>query len=218
MKNMNRLLLGVLLTFGFSVSTVIAQNDTMYVMKNGVVINKQSVKTSDVDSIVFYKQPTAPILTVGEAYQGGNIAYILQVGDPGYDANVVHGLIAAPTDQQLIRWHNGTTKITGATGKAIGTGNANTEKIVMSQGLGSYAAKLCSDLVLGGYSDWYLPSKDELNKLYVNRVAIGGFSTYFYWSSTEIDDCGAYCNIFSTASEFNNGKGVESKVRAVRSF
>jgi len=73
-------------------------------------------------------------------------------------------------------------------------------------------------LVLGGYSDWYLPSKDELNKLYVNRVAIGGFSTYFYWSSTELDDCGAYCNHFSTASEFNNGKGVESKVRAVRSF
>ena len=63
MKNMNRLLLGVLLTFGFSASTVIAQNDTMYVMKNGVVINKQSVKTADVDSIVFYKQPTAPILT-----------------------------------------------------------------------------------------------------------------------------------------------------------
>ena len=47
-----------LLTFTFSLTTLFAQNDTMYVMKNGVVINKQSVKTSDVDSIIFYKPNT----------------------------------------------------------------------------------------------------------------------------------------------------------------
>ncbi|MEY3451222.1 MAG: hypothetical protein RL711_1048 [Bacteroidota bacterium] len=74
---MNRLLLGVLLTFGFSVSTVIAQNDTMYVMKNGVVINKQSVKTADVDSIVFYKVTTTPTCggSVTFSYNGASVTY-----------------------------------------------------------------------------------------------------------------------------------------------
>ena len=74
---MNRLLLGVLLTFGFSVSTVIAQNDTMYVMKNGVVINKQSVKTADVDSIVFYKVTKTPACggSVTFTYNGASVTY-----------------------------------------------------------------------------------------------------------------------------------------------
>jgi len=77
MKNMNRLLLGVLLTFGFSASTVIAQNDTMYVMKNGVVINKQSVKTADVDSIVFYKVTKTPACggSVTFTYNGASVTY-----------------------------------------------------------------------------------------------------------------------------------------------
>ncbi len=74
---MNRLLLGVLLTFGFSASTVIAQNDTMYVMKNGVVINKQSVKTADVDSIVFYKVTKTPACggSVTFTYNGASVTY-----------------------------------------------------------------------------------------------------------------------------------------------
>jgi len=46
---------------------------------------------------------------------------------------------------------------------------------------------LCDDLVFNGYSDWYLPSSDELNKLYLNKSAVGGFSNTFYWSSTEED-------------------------------
>ena len=77
MKKMNTLLLGVLLTFGFSASTVIAQNDTMYVMKNGVVINKQSVKTADVDSIVFYKVTTTPTCggSVTFTYNGASVTY-----------------------------------------------------------------------------------------------------------------------------------------------
>jgi hypothetical protein len=53
------------------------------------------------------------------------------------------------------------------------------------------AAEYCSNLVFGGYSDWYLPARDELTLLYTNRVAIGGFNTSGvwnagnYWSSQE---------------------------------
>ena len=218
---MNTLILGLLLTFGLSVSTVIAQNDTMYVMKNGVVINKQSVKTTDVDSIIFYKPAALPVvLTVGQTYQGGKIAYILQAGDPGYDANVVHGLIAAPTDQNNtgIRWYDGDSTKIGETGKVIGTGNTNTNKIVTNQGAGSYAAKLCSDLVLDGYSDWYLPSKDELNKLYINKAVVGGYSNADYWSSTEGVYYGAWYQHFGNGYQNYFSKDVALYVRAVRAF
>ena len=75
----------------------------------------------------------------------------------------------------------------------------------------------------GGYSDWYLPSTDELNKLYLNRVAIGGFETRwfpYYWSSSEGESY-AHCallQLFRNGSQFDISKDFTQRVRAVRSF
>ncbi len=162
-------------------------------------------------------------INIGDSYGGGIVAYILQSGDPGFVVGQNHGIIAATSDQSSgIRWFNGTYTTTNATGTAIGTGNSNTNTIVSAQGLGSYAAKLCSDLVLGGYSDWYLPSKDELNKLFLSRSIIGGFnstSLSYYWTSSEYSNVYSHVLQFSTGS-FNTGaKGATSMlVRAIRSF
>jgi hypothetical protein len=168
---------------------------------------------------------TPAALQVGDSYQGGKIAYIYQVGDPGYVEGQTHGIIAAPFDQgKEIAWlppelNNEFTPAIGAGGKALGTGGTNTNQIVTAYGKSNYAAKLCYDLVLNGYDDWYLPSIDELSKLYINRAAVGGFvETAYYWSSSENG------NFYAWAFYFNYGrasyylKDGTRQVRAVRAF
>jgi len=99
--------------------------------------------------------------------------------------------------------------------------------IVYNQGAGSYAAKLCFDLSLGGYSDWYLPSKYELNLMYLNIGQgnalglgnVGGFSPDFYWSSTELDNDLAWGQSFYyNGLQLSFDKFYSDYVRAVRAF
>jgi hypothetical protein len=164
----------------------------------------------------------APII-IGEPYGGGIVAYILQSGDPGYIAGQTHGLIAATSDQSNgIRWYNGSNISTGATGAAIGTGLSNTNAIISVQGATStsYAAGVARAHTGGGYSDWYLPSIDEVYKLYLNRSIIGGFAaTETYWSSTENGSTTARNVYIPDGVRYNDPKSDNwYHVRAVRSF
>jgi len=183
--------------------------------------------TGSPQTAVVYRQ-----LTIGMDYLGGKIAYILQAGDPGYDASVPHGLIAATEDQSLgIVWISGgltqSTSVLGGTGTALGTGSSNTDNIIAqavaagNNTLTSYAAGLARAHNGGGYNDWYLPSKDELNKLYLNRVAIGGFANDYYWSSSEYDASShrhAWFQHFGNAYQDGDLKYATRRVRAVRAF
>jgi len=170
--------------------------------------------SASLDAVRFKKEAQ---LGVGTYYRGGIIVYI-------DDANR-HGLIAAPEDQSTgIQWHNGEYMNIGAIGRNMGTGKLNTQKIVQVQGMGNYAAKICDDLVLNGYDDWYLPSKDELDMIYQNKDAIGGFknisttSAFNYWSSSEDTRTVAWCQRFDNGKAESHYKNETFGVRAVRIF
>jgi hypothetical protein len=156
---------------------------------------------------------------------GGFIFYI----NPNYATDGWKYLEAAPSDLPStdsdggIQWYNRTRVEIGATGTAIGTGMSNTQKIVGIQGNGSYAAKLCSDLTQGGYGDWFMPSKDELNLMYGNLYlkGIGSFEPDYYWSSSEDVAFNVWYQGFANDRQdsYENHEGyIYLRVRAVRAF
>jgi len=171
---------------------------------------------------------TVTTLSVGQAYQGGIVAYILVSGDPGFDANTQHGLIAAVSDQsEGISWNNNGLTVAMdpiVNANALGMGLANTNHIIFvytNNGIiaTSVAAGLARAHNGGGYSDWYLPSRDELDKLYINRVAIGGFAAMDYWSSSANDRRNySWAKNFSTGNLTAPGRSSLLRVRAIRAF
>ncbi|MFZ9684855.1 MAG: hypothetical protein ACO3BE_05635, partial [Gemmobacter sp.] len=114
-----------------------------------------------------------------------------------------HRLYTTAADQGQFTWHNGTSNWTetGATSTSDGLANTNTLVALADAGAPYKAAHACR--ALG--SEWYLPSRDELNVLYVNRVAIGGFDLSgsfpagWYWSSSE------YYHVYARTQRFSDG-------------
>jgi hypothetical protein len=179
-------------------------------------------------------------ISLGSTYEGGKVFYIFQPGDPGYVAGETHGLIAAPSDIPFnaYRIFGGCYGNVG-TSAALGTGAANTTKLLACNDQVN-AAKLVDALTDGGKSDWYLPSKDELNLLYLNKNLVGNFADGSYWSSTECLGWvgGVYYGDFWVEANYQwfhdakdtwfygvapgtqsfSPKGAQKDIRAIRSF
>ncbi len=155
------------------------------------------------------------VVEVGDTYSGGIVFYLDGVGG---------GLAAAGSDQNggnEVQWGGYNTTVNN-TYTEINTGQANTDRIVSILGSQSesYAAEICSELVLNGYDDWFLPSRDELYEMYevLHEAGWGDFRRDGYWSSTE-----GSSSIAVYISFYNGYQGFDYKyrvhyVRAIRSF
>jgi uncharacterized repeat protein (TIGR02543 family) len=187
----------------------------------------QTFAVGSADVTLYAKWTTLPTYSIRATGPAGGLIF--------YDKGSYSGtpswryLEAAPasTEWGSNVWGGYGTSVTGADGTAIGTGNQNTIDIVTQfgdsepyEGKTDYAAKLCSDLVYGGYSDWFLPSKNELNLMYTNLKAagVGGFADIYYWSSSEDYAYHAWTQYFNYGSQASNYKNIYKRVRAVRAF
>jgi len=164
------------------------------------------------------------VIRIGMDFQGGKVGYLLQAGDPGYDANVSHGLIVGRYSEAVnyfwCKPEYYSTFLSG-TGTAIGTGRANTELIIAQNGPGTdYAAGVARAYTGGGYTDWYLPSKDELVAILTNQTTIdSGLTSWLncYKSSSEFNATQAYI-VWYDLPTYGEAKDTGRKVCAVRDF
>ena len=128
-----------------------------------------------------------------------------------------------PTDTTTA-WSSVTNVATGvdtATTTAIGAGYKNSLIMINQPGSGSRnAATIAREYSGGGYSDWYLPSIDELTQINANRVTSGlSFSQNYLWSSSEFDASTALYLIIGSASKFTTAKSWTSgNVRPIRAI
>ena len=184
-----------------------------------VAITQQSVcDGSDVGVIA------DELCKIGMTGPGGGHIFFVDYND---QYSVFDYLEAAPVDcESLTTWSSDYSSVLAARGwaaDAVGQGQANTTAILAvytSDTTSNNAAKYAESLSCGTQTDWFLGSLGEMMLMYTNlrQVGVGGFSTDFYWSSSEYDDDNAWTQYFDNGIQFNLYKGSSYFVRPVRAF
>ena len=189
----------------------IIQNDTSICQGARVTLNVEQNSSSH------------SIGSIGPA--GGYIFY-----DKGNYTNGWRYLEVARNDISIgTSWGCAGTTI-ASLGTATGTGQSNTSKISSSCATSGIAAKLCDQAIINGYSDWFLPSKDEFNLIYQNihKIGLGNFASNTgsnssvqsynrYWTSSQVSPYG-WAQDFTPYYQQIQSKSDDSRVRPIRAF
>jgi hypothetical protein len=163
---------------------------------------------------------------VGDTSPSGGIVFYVAGSNftsTGSDCNTAcRYLEVAPAASEAVRtWSsNGYTAVTGADATGIGTGYQNTVDIKNQTGnvAATSAAVYAFEYSNNGKTDWHLPSKDELNQLYLQQAIVGGLLAEIYWSSSEDSASTAWDQNFYSGEQIEDGKGNDVWVRPVRAF
>lgn len=165
------------------------------------------------------KAPTEPLAyKIGDLGPAGGIVFY----DKGEVTDGWRYLEAAPARTEVLAaW--GTEAVPTETDTPVGSGRSNTELLVKADTAGSEtAATACDSLTIKAYSDWFLPSKDELSLLFTNVARTGKDSFlgegFAYWSSSSYDAGRAWAQGFSNGVQGRVEKSELLAVRAIRAF
>ncbi len=153
-----------------------------------------------------------------------------EVGDPGPAGGIIffvdkHNdydftyLESSTEDQSTgMGWSNNNTTNIPLTSMDLGQGARNTQVVI--DGSSTSAALTASGYSGGGFSDWFLPSRDELNLMYTHLHCQGlaSFAADHYWSSSQYNSSNAWRQNFANGTQANLAKSDSYRVRAVRAF
>ncbi|WP_320128431.1 FN3 associated domain-containing protein [uncultured Sphaerochaeta sp.] len=196
-----------------------------FVVSLGKTVKAIAAKVGLADSATAEK---TMLYAVGDTGPSGGLIFFVDTN------NTYSGwtyLEAAASDEGDHIWGGDETALGASVQRtAIGTGEENTSAItaILDASETDYAAKICENktVTYNGttYSDWFLPSRDELDALYTcwNDTGKGSFATVGYWSSTEDNAYIAWMQNFTDGIQNdgngNGSKSILNRVRAVRSF
>ena len=179
----------------------------------------QNTNTVVVTAKIGNDTPAGTIYSIGDTGPAGGIVF--DVTDDG-----LHGLEAAPEDASTsIEWGCYGTDVadvdnikTEATPDS-NSGADNTSLIVAACGEETAAVAAFNHIWPDGTSGGFLPNKEELNLLSVQKAVVGGFPSDYYWSSSEYTSVGAWSQYFVFDSPYHVNKNDKSNgVRAIRAF
>jgi len=142
---------------------------------------------------------------IGQAYGGGFFAgQISTAGNGIADYNLVIGPVAS-AESSSKQYKNANTATPGA--NSLIDGPQNTADIVADGNSSVYpAAHFCNDLVIGGFSDWYMPAKNELEVCYYNLKPNTTLNTTASGTNTNA--------VPSRGSNYTTGTPVQTSVAA----
>jgi len=163
--------------------------------------------------------------TLGDTGPAGGLIFYI---NPNYAADGWRFLEAAPCDQSTCaKWGYFRTAIPGANATAVGKGMQNTIDMEAGCKTPGTAADLCANYSLNGFSDWFLPSIDELTLMYLNLKVTGACvfgdgdvaDNFCYWSSTQrTADMASHLDFADNGRHHYDDKDFPRRVRAVRAF
>ena len=162
--------------------------------------------------------PPALPTTIGEPFGGGYYIGDITVADGGADDGTYAVIMGGPESQAptTLSWKNPRSDNPGTYSET--NGRANTLSMQADDPVTHYAGMYCLSYGGGGYDDWYLAAKDELNLAWTNIAALSALAVNagYYWSSTEFSADYSRLQDLSTGQQSLDRKDRLYRVRPVR--